>query len=346
MRALDIVKLPLSCAAVATGARSFRDNPVLGSPYLNSVGLHTTRVRIAEQLADARRRRLKHLLPTKRRKEFAEQGYVKIDHALPDELFSGLMQEIEQTPFPARELKQGNAVTRFISLSPGILRRVPNLSKAVRSSVFQGPMRYVASSNSDPLVSLHTVLTDPDGGVPDPQTTFHSDTFHATSKGWLFLRDVEQEDGPFSFVPGSHRMTPSRLEWEFEQSLSAHKHKNVFHALGSFRATKEELQSMDYPDAVSFPVRANTLVVADTHGFHARCRSSRKSTRLAIYGSLRINPFNPLAGPDPMDMPGLRGRKAQFLDFFRSAEARITGKAEYQPFVGNVFATSPPVIQI
>ncbi|MEM6482391.1 MAG: phytanoyl-CoA dioxygenase family protein, partial [Pseudomonadota bacterium] len=281
-RTLNLVVFPFNCAAVATGAKSFKDNPVLGSPYLNQMGLHVRRVRLAERMADARRRRLERLASKDLRDAFAEQGYVKIENAIPNEVFSGLLEEIKTTKFPARELKQGNAVTRFITLSPEVLRSVPNLKKAVRSDEFQGPMRYVASFDADPLVSLHTVLTNPDHGHPDPQTTFHSDTFHATSKGWLFLRDVEQEDGPFSYVPGSHRMTAERLEWEYEQSLSAHDHRDIFHSLGSFRATTDDLSVMGYGQAISFPVKANTLVVADTHGFHARSRSLRKSTRLAI----------------------------------------------------------------
>ena len=100
---------------------------------------------------------------------------------------------------------------------------------------------------------------------------------------------------------------------------------------------------MEYEKAHLFPVKANTMVVADTHGFHARQPSLRPSTRLALYGSLRVNPFNPFAGPDMMDLPGLRGRKAEILDIYRGLEARLGGKPESQPLVGELRADDPPV---
>ena len=55
-------------------------------------------------------------------------------------------------------------------------------------------------------------------------------------------------------------------------------------------------------------VGANTLVVADTHGFHARSPSPEDTTRIEIYGSLRRNPFLPVPLPSPASLPGLKGR--------------------------------------
>ena len=251
MRIRSALKLPFDTLAVASGAKSFRHNAVLGSPYLNRKGLHLWRVRTADSLARARRNRLTHLIPDNQINEFEEQGFIRIDNVLPDDHFARLSEEIETTPFPAREMKQGNAVTRFITLSPEILQKVPALAEAVRSDAFQNTVRYIGASNTDPLVTLHTVLTDPGKGKPDPQTLFHSDTFHPTAKAWLFLRDVEEADGPFSFVPGSHRMTEGRLEWEYAQSVTATENRNPHHSGGSFRATKTELAAMGYPEAVA-----------------------------------------------------------------------------------------------
>lgn len=343
MNAGRILLSPLHLAAVATGASSFRDNVVLGSPYLNRRGLHVSRVRLAEQVADSRRKRLRKLLPQQYREMFDELGYVAIPNALPDEDFAALSKEVETTKFPAREMKQGATVTRFMTVSPEKLRTLPALKGFVCGPLFQGAMRYVGAKNADPLFTVHTVLTNPIVGQVDPQTHLHMDTFHATSKGWLFLRDVEEEDGPFSYVPGSHRMTPGRLEWEYEQSITASEHRNGHHALGSFRARPKDVRAMGYGPVQSLPVKANTLVVADTHGFHARRPAKRASTRLAIYGSLRTSPFNPLTGPDLLDLPGLRGRRAQFVDMFRAAHARITGRAEGQPLVGEVLPGDPAV---
>ncbi len=334
---------PLHAVQLATGASSFKDNPLIGSPSLNRRGLHVKRIKLADNIAISRRRRLTRLLPKEHREAYEEQGYVLVENVLPERAFRALSEEVETTVFDAREMKQGDTVTRFITLSPGVLRRTPQLEKFVNGDLFQGLMRYVGAGNIDPLVTLHTVLTTPGKGRPDPQQTFHSDTFHSTAKSWFFLRDVKVEDGPFSYIPGSHRLTKTRLEWEYEQSLTAASSPIHPHSRGSFRASEGELAAMGYPPFVSFPVPANSLVVADTHGFHARRPSTRPSTRLAVYGSLRVGPFMPFAGPDLFDLPGLRNRKAQMLDWMRWAEAKVLRKKESQPFVGQLKPGDPAV---
>lgn len=337
------LKLPVDLLGVAGRASSFRDNQILGAPNLNRRGLHVRRIKLAETMADNRRRRLKHLVSKQQADQYADLGYIHVENALPDDLFQHLSQKVETTRFAAREMKQGAAVTRFITLSPGVLQRAPYLKSVINGPLFQGLMRFVGAKNADPLVTLHTVLTDPEMGAPDPQTTYHSDTFHSTSKGWLFLRDVAVEDGPFSYIPGSHRLTPERVEWEYEQSIHAAAHQNHLHARGSFRASERDLSAMGFAPYVQFPVKANTLIVADTHGFHARRPSTRPSTRLALYGSLRAHPFSPLAGPDLFDLPGLRNRKAQMLDWYRAAAARLSGRPESQPYVGDLLPGDPPI---
>jgi len=65
---------PLHVAALATGAKSFRDNPVIGSPSLNRLGLHVARVRLAHRMADWRRNRLASLIPAGDRAAFERDG--------------------------------------------------------------------------------------------------------------------------------------------------------------------------------------------------------------------------------------------------------------------------------
>lgn len=337
-----VLLLPLHAAKLLSGEKSFRDNLLLASPRINRGGsLHAFRVATAARMAARRRRAIRHLVSEDLAAQIDRDGFAMVENALPMDAFHRLRREVEETRFPAREMKQGATVTRFITLPPKTLDDLPALRDFISGPLFQGCLRYTASFNHEPLVNLHTVLTDPAGGAPDPQTAFHSDTFHATAKGWFFLRDVAVEDGPFTYVPGSHRMTPGRVAWERAQSITAADHANPHHAMGSFRASLEEIHEMGFGDPVAFAVPANTLVVADTHGFHARGRSLRKSTRLAIYGSLRSNPFVPFAGLDPFRLPGLRGRRGQMLDFARDLAARVAGRAPAQPLVGNLRPGDP-----
>ena len=53
-----IIRAPLWLAQLVTGAKSFRDNPVIGSYRLNQMGLHALRRSSADRLGALRRRRL------------------------------------------------------------------------------------------------------------------------------------------------------------------------------------------------------------------------------------------------------------------------------------------------
>ncbi|MEI2383764.1 phytanoyl-CoA dioxygenase family protein [Breoghania sp. JC706] len=341
MKALDVLRAPLWALELASGAKSFRQNPIIGSPALNRRGLHLQRVKLAESMADWRRRRLTHLVEPSDIEAYERDGFVIRRNALPEADFRALRRAVEDNAFPAQEMWQGNAVTRFAPVTRAMCGAHPEIGAFVNGPMFQGLLRYVASVNADPIVFLHTVFAEPDRGPRDPQTVFHSDTFHATAKAWLFLEDVSEDGGPFTYVPGSHRMTSARLRFEYEKSLTAHADKNRHHALGSFRISDEELRDMGYGAPVRVVVPANTLVVADTHGFHARGVSSRATVRLGIYGSLRRNPFRPFTGLDPFSLPGLKGRQAEIHDRVNTWKAK-KGKTG-QPPVGVVKPLDPPV---
>ena len=60
---------------------------------------------------------------------------------------------------------------------------------------------------------------------------------------------------------------------------------------GSFRIEENKLAALGLPPPASFEVAANTLVVADTMGFHRRGAAQAGSRRLAVYGNRRPWPF-------------------------------------------------------
>ncbi len=51
----------------------------------------------------------------------------------------------------------------------------------------------------------------------------------------------------------------------------------------------------------------------------------------------------PFPGPDIFDLPGLKNRKAQVLDWMRWAEAKMLRKKESQPIVGWLRPGDPAV---
>ena len=323
-RPLDIALLPLHLARVASGAKSF-ENPVLGSPALNRRGLHVARVRAAMEAADRRRLGLTRMLPAEHREHFAANGYVRWDDFLPGEVFRGALAEIERGGFERHDMRQGRTVTRRALIDDAELRDRPNLLAAKNDPRLRDAVRYVASTGGEPLLTLQIVLAGASGDA-DPQTMLHADTFHPIAKAWLFLRDVGERDGPFQYVPGSHRMTPERYAWERELSENPGAIADVYARRGSLRVAEDDLPALGYGPPVPMVVRANTLVVADTHGFHSRVHSPDATVRIEIYASLRRNPYLPAWWPHSGSLPGVRGRTDRAAADALAWRGRLGGK--------------------
>jgi len=214
-----------------------------------------------------------------------------------------LSSEVRQLRAQGWEMRQGKAVTRRISLDSDVLRQNPACRAFVKDEGVRTLIAYASSNTGGITYQLQSIVVDAVDPHHDPQTRLHADTFHPTAKAWLFLDDVEDDQGPFSYVPGSHRLTQARLDWEYQKSIGARTSSEQMHREGSFRIDKSELASLGLPPPRRFAVRANTLVVADTSGFHARCPSLKSSHRVEIYASLRRNPFLPWRGAHLFALP-------------------------------------------
>lgn len=299
---------PVWVAQLATGAKSFIDNPLIGSRRLNEAGLHVARLKLAHRMAWSRRRRLARLIDPADRAAFDRDGFVLKRNFLPEDVFARLFDQIRAFRGAVREMVQGDTITRRIALDPEALAAIPDARRLLDDRDFRGLVRYVGSYDSQPLCFIQTILAQRFPGAEDPQVHLHADTFHPTVKAWLFLEDVTIEDGPFTYVPGSHLLTAQRLGWERRKSLTARNAERLT-ARGSFRIEREELATLDLPLPESFAVPANTLIVADTFGFHARGVADHASTRVEIWAYGRRNPYIPWAGLDPMSLPGISERR-------------------------------------
>ncbi|MED5384220.1 MAG: phytanoyl-CoA dioxygenase family protein [Cyanobacteriota bacterium] len=309
MSGRDLLGLPLAALAVFTGAKSFRDNPVLGNRWLNQHGLHVLRLKLAAGLAARRRRRISRRIPASLLHQFEQNGFICIENFLPQAEFRSLQKEVLNQPWDRYDMTQGTTTTRRVFLDGVELKRLsPALHNLISRRDLKDLIRYVAGTLAEPVFSLQAIFSGGTGKHPDPQASVHSDTFHSTAKAWLFLEDVQDEAGPLSYVPGSHRLTSQRLAWEKSQSLTAAESAIKYHARGSFRAAMKDLNAMNLPCPHRFAVPGNTLVIADTHGFHCRSATRIQTTRVEVYASLRRNPFVPFGGLDILSWPWCRER--------------------------------------
>ncbi len=305
----DVLLAPLWAAQVLTSAKSFADNPLIGSRWLNARGLHLWRLRTAEQLAQRRRQRLTAQVPAEDRAAFDRDGYVVKRHFLPEPEFAALLDQVQRYRGTAREQVQGDAVTRRFACDDAALAAMPALAGLLADPGWRGLISYAGSFDAEPMVYVQTVMSHAAGCSADPQEALHSDTFHATVKAWLYLTDVEPGRACFTYVPGSHRLSRRRLAWERRQSLTWSSSGAFYSHEGSLRITPRELRTLRLPPPRELAVPANTLIVADTHGFHARGPSSSPVRRVEIWAYGRRNPFLPTTGLDLFQLRALRDRR-------------------------------------
>jgi len=330
-RIFRVLLFPVWLLQLATGAKSFVDNPIIGSAWLNRRGLHVLRLRVAHGMAAMRRRRLARRVSPEDRAAFARDGLIAKANYLPPNDFQSLEDEIRAYRGPAREMVQGDTITRRIALDSVSLRHLPTVARLLEAPDFQGILRYVSSFDAEPMLYLQTILTGVVAGDPDPQLALHSDAFQPSVKAWLFLNDVRPDAAPFTYVPGSHRLTAERLAWEKKTSIAASIGGIRLTRRGSFRVNPDELPGIGLPPPRSFAVPANTLVVADMFGFHARGPSEGPSFRVEIWAFGRHSPFVPWTYSMLWNLPGLaRARTAIFWRWSDLMERIGLGRAVWK----------------
>jgi hypothetical protein len=287
----------------------------VGSPTLNRLGLHPARIALSDACLWARRRQLAPLGLPPELAPLVDEGVAAIPGFLEGPVLEAVRAEARARVAAAAELRpaprptvrgfgprepfdggfdrfDGDTLNRFVEIDPA---RTPACAAAVRAPRLARLCAAAAGFRHQP--ERFRIYETVHGGAPrypDPQKDLHRDTFHSTIKAWLFLDDVRPEDGPFEYVPGSHRMDARRYRWEHARALATIDPSTPWKG-GAFRIDAAGLADLGLPPPRSLPVAANTLVLADTRGFHRRGDGRPGARRLALYASLRSWPFSPVA---------------------------------------------------
>jgi len=324
--------------ALLTGAKSFRDNPVIGSQRLNQLGLHRSRVLRAHSMAAYRQKRLQHFMPENERQRLAEDGYVVLERYLNADHLQRLLDELPNVQGQAREMRQGDTLTQRMLLSAQALADTPLLRAVVQSRALNDRLMYAEAKAHLPLIYLQRIRNGHAGGDRvDPQKTLHADTFHPTMKAWLYLQDVTEDIGPLTYVPGSHRLTTGRLAFEYDRSLIARSQPDRYSEKGSFRLHAEDSARYGFRQPKKLTVPAGSLVIANTFGFHGRGAAVAGADRMELFAYGRTNPFTPWTGSPSFGQLALEQRILTAYWDRQGLSATAKGKrATWHPIASDV----------
>lgn len=257
------------------------------------------------------------------RKQYFKYGYILKENFLNTKDFQEFENESLNFKHDTREAIQGNTITQRAVLSPDVLKNYPGVNKVLQGNNLKRLTRFAAGHLREPFYYLEKVKNQYSDGNEDPQKQFHHDTFHPSMKCWLFIENIEENAGAFTYIPSSQILDWKRIKWEYRMSINANKSKNNYHSKGSTRFSKEDILELDLPEPKIFNVKKNTLLIVNVFGIHRRGNSEGKSTRLALWGDSRTNPFIPL--------PGIGGKfinywQYYFLDMYRNRIDRLSSQ--------------------
>lgn len=294
---------------IVTGQKNLND-PVLGSRLLNRAGLHTFRVKLANWCNQRRRTPQVSWLSPAQNTELDASGVLAIDNFLPPDQFAQLSDEVEgaieavaatcpAAPGSGRGYGQkqlqswgfdrfdGGTLNRFITVD-GVIH--PQAAAFSREPKLRDLTSAIAGGWQLPhhVWMYHMVHG---GAGMDPQKQFHRDTFFSSVKFWFCMRPVGSQQGPFEYIKGSHKLTPERVQWE-EGKLQDALRRPQGQRSASFRVSAEDTGIVGSGEVTRFEVAENTLIIADTFGFHRRGDAESGAERLALYGNMRPWPFS------------------------------------------------------
>lgn len=323
-RLVRLLLLPWWALQLPTQAKSFSRNPLIGSRRLNRCGLHVARMVVAHGIMRLRMALLGIGLDADVRRAWHRDGFIVVPDVFDAVTVGRLQAEVRGADAEVRECVQGDTLTHRIQLDSTTLPTLPTCRRVLDDTRFRGLLRFASGELTRPIAYIQTIKNGHVDGPVDPQKHLHSDTFHPTMKSWYFLDDVDERNGPFTYVPGSHRLTLARLRWEYAKSIEISGGADRYSGNGSLRLSEADAREMGFPAPKAFAVPRNTLVIANTHGFHCRGQASERSTRTELWSIGRSNPFNPFPG---LDIPALDALQHRALAWWRrrmdrQAEAR------------------------
>lgn len=269
----------------------FSSKKFVQSPFLNSLGIQGLRIKLADSQLIRKRKKL-NTEPEKQTwlDDLQTNGIVVLPNAINSEHLEKakkmLRAYLEKNKIADRSVNHSeliNSGTEFFHIP---LNAMP----PEFPSIFGRQLLYAENTVEHYLGAKSVadwyikVVSDNDADKePGGDTNCHSDTFHSTLKAWVYLDDVPKDGPTLKFFKRTHLMS--------ENLLKLHIDISKIDTSRSPRVQKKLISDLDY-ELFDCDIKAGTLIIADTRGFHYRNWAPNYSqARSTVYASFRSNPF-------------------------------------------------------
>ncbi len=273
---------------VETG-RVVSASKVVDSKFLNAVGVQVLRTLFGRTIYNMRRFPVPSELRQQAR-DLRQEGILVLRDFVRKDQFSALQEEcfrlLDSDDAPRVVHDHGGATLEQINLLELDRREdYPEVFALFKHPKLQALISVAEKRNVD-FFKAHITLErlTKQTTNDDREADLHVDTFFNTHKGWLYLDEVQLENSPLVYVPGSHQLRLGRLRRTYLESLgNNHRSRRIGVAELAEHGDSEEV----------YPCRPNTLVIANTCGYHRRHSGDPGKQRTALHFAFRFNPFFP-----------------------------------------------------
>jgi hypothetical protein len=272
-------------------ARFFTSRKVIRAPVLNALGAQPMRVVFARAWLRARKALMRRPDMLQIARDVQQHGFGTINDFLPAAELVALREQCGGAmagPDPRAGLLQHGPTARYGLNVDAAADSVPLAQAFCSRPDLLDLLSYLEGKRIQPALVNRVVerVIQGDGPALDPETELHSDTYYSTHKIWLYLTDVTMDCAPMVFVPDSQR-----LDGRLLAGMYRHSRRCFTEGLAmSRRVPRSEVEERGLQEKIMV-VPANTLLVANTFGYHRRVRGIPGKDRLAIHMSVRSQPF-------------------------------------------------------
>ena len=280
---------------------------VVRSLPLNVAGLQVARTLLAHVL---HRRRTRNRVTSDFAVTLAEEGIVVIPDFLPSPVFAAVQVEFRRALEQAASVRLEKTTTTHVAVQyedsskrmgrfeEGVIDHdyvtvLPNDSNfpmirehLLKNERLLGLVREVSGFSQifPPRGDLDRMYLSHRADSHDPQTEFHEDIFCNDWRAWFSVNEWTEENAAMTYAPRSHRMSVSRLAFEYWNSVTNTRDGGSWRAGPGYRRWLGVAgRSMCCPP--------NTLVLGNMCGYHARGAFQQGQIREAIQMSFRHNPW-------------------------------------------------------